>query len=96
MNEHEINEGDIILVYSDGFSDNVYNQGFIPCIEKQLVNGLIQSYGTAADCLSRKAYFLGKNMYYKSPFAQGALKAGPQFAGSAMGGKHDDITVTVA
>lgn len=84
-------------MYSDGFSDNVYSPGFIPCVEKQLKNGLIQSYGEAADCLARKAYFLGKMVTYESPFARGAKKSGAKRGiNSYKGGKHDDIIVTVA
>ena len=39
---------------------------------------------------------MGKNSYYNSPFAQGAKKAERNFSPSGLGGKHDDISVTVA
>ena len=45
-----------------------------------------------ADCIAIKSYFLGKDPYYKGPFARGAAEAGLNYPG---GGKHDDITVTV-
>ena len=46
----------------------------------------------AADCIAIKAYHLGKDATLLSPFAVGAKEAGFEF----IGGKHDDITVTVA
>ena len=65
------------------------------------------SLGAAADCLAVKAYWLGLNFDYYSPFSQEWKKAideGDEFAsdrwdpdwGIPMGGKHDDVTVTVA
>merc|ERR1712032_526258 len=50
------------------------------------------SYSIVADCIAKKAYHLGKNKSYDSPFAQSAKKYGKRY----KGGKHDDITVTVA
>lgn len=38
------------------------------CIEEQLYDGLVVSLSTAADCLARKAYFLGKNQSFQSPW----------------------------
>ena len=46
----------------------------------------------AADCIAIKAYHLGKNEAWDSPFALGARANRMQY----YGGKHDDITVTVA
>lgn len=50
------------------------------------------SYGEVADCIARQAYDLGKDPSYISPFAKGAAEVGKRF----QGGKHDDITITVA
>ena len=50
------------------------------------------SYSAVADCIARKAYFLGKDQTYHSPFARSAAKYGKRY----LGGKHDDITVVVA
>lgn len=50
------------------------------------------SHGAAADCIARTAYFLGKDAAHDSPFARSAASYGKRYAG----GKHDDITVTVA
>jgi hypothetical protein len=45
-----------------------------------------------ADCIAIKSYFLGKDKTYLSPFSEGARQAGYPLN---MGGKEDDITVTV-
>ena len=50
------------------------------------------SYSAVADCIARKAYFLGKDQTYFSPFARSAANYGKRY----IGGKHDDITVVVA
>jgi len=87
-------EDDIIIVYSDGVSDNLLPQEFHPCIndyaddEHELV-----SLSLVADCIARSAYELGKQRGYLSPFAKEARKAG---RANYTGGKHDDITVVVA
>jgi len=52
----------------------------------------IVSYSAVADCIARKAYFLGKDKTHQSPFARSAALYGKRY----IGGKHDDITVTVA
>ncbi len=46
------------------------------------------SYSAVADCIARKAYFLGKDPSYFSPFARSAANYGKRY----LGGKHDDIT----
>ena len=56
----EYQDGDVIVAYSDGFSDNVFRSGYYQCLEEELEGGIIKSLSKAADCLARKAYFLGK------------------------------------
>ena len=58
---NEVRDGDVVLVFTDGFHDNVFESGMAHCIEEYTYNGLVTSMGAAADCLARKAYFLGKN-----------------------------------
>ena len=41
--------------------------------------------------MANKAYILGKDRNYMSPFARGAMKCGKRY----LGGKEDDITVIV-
>ena len=70
----EYEEGDVILMYSDGFSDNVYRSGYYQCLEEELENGIIKSLSKAADCLARKAYFLAKQLEYIPPFHKSGMK----------------------
>lgn len=60
---------------------------------------------SAADCLARKAHFLGKDPNYVSPFNKQwklAVDQGldmpqyPPLGYNFVGGKEDDVTVTVA
>lgn len=93
---HTIEPEDIIVVYSDGVSDNLFPSQFHSCLDNAMDEddkNNIQSFSLAADCIARQAYFLGKNKRFDSPFAQGARQAG---WGNYQGGKHDDITVVVA
>ena len=94
-------------MYSDGFADNTYLSGSYQCLEEDLKDGLMTSLGKAADCLAIKAHWLGKNNDFVAPFnkewrkaiAEGdpfATQRYPSFLGPPSGGKHDDITVTVA
>jgi protein phosphatase PTC7 len=122
MNTHTILPNDIIIVYSDGVSDNLYPHQYHTCIASYTTattnttddedtdtdtnintnhhhhhhhhepSYKIVSYSLIADCIARQAYFLGKDKTYDSPFAKGARESGKRY----QGGKHDDITVTVA
>ena len=56
----DVRDGDVVLLYTDGFHDNVFPSGMFHCIEEQLFDGLVTGMSAAADCLARKAYFLGK------------------------------------
>ena len=101
----DIQDGDVVLVFSDGFHDNVYDESFVYCIEEFLYGGLVRSLSSAADCLARQAYFLGKDLDYLSPwmkeyqyYVEHAIPVAsePPEDYEFIGGKHDDITVTVA
>ena len=77
----------------------------VHCMEEYLYDGLITSLSHAADCLARKAYFLGKNQEYQSPWMREyewftmeeieVINPAPE-GYDFLGGKEDDITVTVA
>jgi protein phosphatase PTC7 len=96
-NTHTLRPGDIIVVYSDGVSDNLYPEEYHDCIDRYSHKisssefGLV-SFSLVADCIARQAYSLGKDKTFDSPFARGARDVGKRY----VGGKHDDITVTVA
>ena len=101
----DVRDGDVALVFSDGFHDNVFDSGMVHCMEEYLYGGLITSLSRAADCLARKAYFLGKNPEFQSPWMKEfkhfkdvgiPVMNQPPENFPYMGGKADDITVTVA
>lgn len=108
--QHKFSDGDIFVVFSDGFHDNVHDEAMLQILEANLDfdSGLLVNLGAAADELSRLAYFLGKDQTYRSPWMQEleeTVKSGgqlpPQMGNLTpnmlyVGGKHDDITVTVA
>ena len=68
MLHDDVREGDVVLVFSDGFHDNIYDSGMAQCIEEELYDGLVVSMSKAADCLARKAYWLGKSTSFRSPW----------------------------
>ena len=83
-------------MYSDGVSDNLFIRSVAvkSCLTKYLgSNGIFISMSAAADCIAIKAYHLGKDKTYESPFKIGAREAGMHYPD---GGKHDDVTVTIA
>jgi protein phosphatase PTC7 len=112
---HDLQPKDVIVVVSDGVSDNMTPEQYNSCIEQFSWNKYLtlfnptattfdtlypnffdenelMSYSVVADCIARTAYQLGKNKSHNSPFAQSAKSYGKNY----IGGKHDDITVTVA
>ena len=113
--QHQLVDKDIIIVVSDGVSDNLQPYQYHDCInewtwsssnlnrspnvavfnkqyEGYYEENELLSYSIVADCIARKAYRLGKDKTYDSPFSQSAKSYGKRY----VGGKHDDITVTVA
>lgn len=81
---------DVIIVVSDGVTDNIYpHQYHDDC----LTSLPLTSLSWVADCIARKAYWLGKDRTFDSPFAKSGRESG-YYRGT--GGKHDDITVVVA
>ena len=101
----DVREGDVVLAFTDGFHDNVFDSGMYHCIEEFTHGGLVTSLSGAADCLARKAYFLGKERNFQSPwmkdlknFTESGIPTNSQLPRhfDFVGGKHDDITVTIA
>jgi len=100
-----VRDGDVVLIFSDGFHDNVFDSGMAYCVEEYIYDGLITSLSQAADCLARKAYFLGKSTSFRSPWMREykwytenniPLMNPPPKDFKFIGGKQDDITMTVA
>jgi len=97
MNEHTLEDDDVIVIVSDGVNDNLFSHEYHDCLaaytkDDDESSTILISLSVVADCIARKAYFLGHDPTYNSPFAQSAKLYGKNYAG----GKHDDITVTVA
>jgi protein phosphatase PTC7 len=94
QNVHTLQPGDIVILYSDGVSDNLHPKEYHDCLDRYYLSesGTLVSHSLVADCIARQAYVLGKDKKFDSPFAQGAREVGKRY----IGGKHDDITVTVA
>lgn len=105
---HEIKDFDIIVMYSDGVSDNLYPLDFLQCVrnnleQKSSSGGGFFGKGTvkkqflhpqdAADCIAKKAYKYSMQTGYKSPFARSAQEHYLDFEDR---GKPDDITVIVS
>ena len=100
-----VEDFDIVVAYSDGFADNVEDQEIPVCLQRYMEGGLVKSLSSAADCLARRAHFLSKDPNYRSPFNkqwQQAYEQGqemsqyPPAGYNFLGGKEDDVTVTVA
>jgi len=90
--EFSVEDGDVILMATDGIFDNVPDRLLIEamdtvqhCKDRQIIQQCANSIALMARKLSRDPKFL-------SPFSKNALAAGIQ----AEGGKPDDITVLLA
>ena len=68
---HRLKYLDIVMLYSDGYSDNVFPKSYTRCLEA-LMNWEtrhIDDFSGAADCQAKFAYTLSKQTKYVSPFA---------------------------
>lgn len=103
--EMQISDQDIVLAYSDGLDDNLYEDDKRLCITPYLKDGVLTSISKVADCLAVKANIFSKDKSFASPFNTQWKKAfengepmgtKPPPGYNFLGGKQDDITVTVA
>jgi protein phosphatase PTC7 len=85
----ELNEGDLIVLATDGLWDNLSDKQLL--VETSRVN-LIDDLEEAAENIARKAVELANDPNYLSPFALSARQNGINISG----GKPDDITVLLA
>ena len=60
----DIRDGDVVMVYSDGYSDNVYGEDMHHCFNLDGVmdwdSGTLSNTSLAADCSARLAFVLGR------------------------------------
>lgn len=101
----EVEEGDLVLVYSDGVDDNLHDAEVLDICDRALspyaahVLGLPSQAATPPDLVSRAiggaAYLRSTQENVRTPFAEEARKAGWPVAW-CRGGKEDDITCVAA
>lgn len=87
----QVQDKDIIVMYSDGLSDNLYEETIREIVDKECADEV--NVETTANKLGEKAYEMCQSTSYISPFSKAASTAYRQ---RYMGGKPDDITVIVA
>lgn len=90
--EHEVKDGDWVVVGSDGLFDNMGPPLIASFLSEYLSSGKGHySSLEVATKIRDEAHKLSMDSSWDSPFAQGAREAGRRFSG----GKEDDITVVV-
>jgi protein phosphatase PTC7 len=87
----QLQKEDLIILYSDGFSDNLYEDHIKSLVEKAVLEGL--DLKGMSNSLANSAYELCQDSKYLSPFAK---TASHYYVQKYLGGKPDDITVVVA
>ena len=87
---HIVNDGDIVVLASDGIFDNLFEEDILNCLRRDRTKSSFTS--DSADCLANTAQRKSEDRIYESPFAKHAQAHGK----SEPGGKVDDITVIVS
>lgn len=87
----KVEEGDILLLGTDGLFDNLHEDMIVDFIAKYKDQRDSSMQATASN-IAEKAYQLSLDPDYLSPFAVSAINNGIQI----KGGKPDDITVVLA
>ena len=100
---HNVKEGDIVLVYSDGVGDNLFDEEFLIIVNLYILD-LMRDYGRTlddfilffdpfelSDRIQKKAFEKSLNKSNVTPFRIEALNWG--FI--TTGGKSDDIAISV-
>eukprot|EP01113_Clastostelium_recurvatum_P003657 TRINITY_DN1159_c0_g1_i1.p1 TRINITY_DN1159_c0_g1~~TRINITY_DN1159_c0_g1_i1.p1 ORF type:complete len:424 (-),score=96.15 TRINITY_DN1159_c0_g1_i1:138-1409(-) len=83
-----VQEGDLVILGSDGLWDNLYDHEVVDVVEKSAGDPV-----KTAQMIARRAFLVGNSKTILSPFARSAQEAGYLFT---LGGKLDDITVLVS
>lgn len=87
--DHEIKDLDILLMFSDGVTDNLYDADIAKCVNPYLNGRDLTDPQGCSKCIADRAYELGKSNNYLSPFAKKAREAGK--TNWPEEGKPDDI-----
>lgn len=89
----QVNNGDLLVVGTDGFWDNLNDQEVLAILRKNAkAPHTFESLNNLARQLALEAYEAASSSTRPTPFAQACKEAGKRF----FGGKMDDITVIVA
>lgn len=88
-----VQDKDLIVMYSDGFSDNVFNEQMLKILIPFINLPEIPELEVVAEMLVDRAKAQSEDITFDSPFARAARRAGRV---GWLGGKRDDITVIVA
>lgn len=89
--EHKVNNGDIVVVGTDGLFDNMKNEDLADIVNEHLKKEKF-SAKNISEKIAKRAFELSLDTTHASPFSLEAGKYGYKF----LGGKSDDITVVVA
>jgi protein phosphatase PTC7 len=90
--EFPVEDGDVILLATDGIFDNVPDQMLVAEMDKVQNCKDIEKIQQCANCIALMARKLSRDPEFMSPFSVNALASGIM----AEGGKPDDITVLLA
>ncbi|KAI9320410.1 phosphatase 2C-like domain-containing protein [Dichotomocladium elegans] len=89
----KIQDGDILIVATDGLYDNLYDDEILEEVHQCLVNNDDAAPQRISDALALRAKMVSEDpSYTASPFQSRAIHEGMYY----QGGKADDITVLVA
>ncbi|CAN6484741.1 unnamed protein product [Victoria cruziana] len=93
VEEYEIvlDQGDVIVMATDGLFDNLYDEEIATIVSKSLEANL--GAKAMADLLAGRAQEIGRSSAVRSPFADSAHSFGYT---TYTGGKLDDVTVVVS
>ena len=92
VSEIGVEDGDIILVASDGVFDNLYQETILDIINKTTKKGVLDRPEKTAELIAEASFRMGPDIFFFSPFSYNAFHAGLAY----YGGKVDDITIIVA
>eukprot|EP00746_Dinoflagellata_sp_MGD_P032258 gnl/MRDRNA2_/MRDRNA2_17677_c0_seq1.p1 gnl/MRDRNA2_/MRDRNA2_17677_c0~~gnl/MRDRNA2_/MRDRNA2_17677_c0_seq1.p1 ORF type:complete len:717 (-),score=156.47 gnl/MRDRNA2_/MRDRNA2_17677_c0_seq1:199-2349(-) len=90
----KVEDGDMVVVYTDGLSDNLFDDEVLQCLNG-LPKEVLKDPKQIAESLVSAAYERSHEEYAETPFAEQARLAG-WCEKEARGGKQDDITCIVA